>query len=745
MSMGREVVLKSFESEIKSQSRARPPATEPRDSEMSDRKIQRPDSYTGSAGEETLAFVSNLASFDFETEYRSLKEEPANSFYRPCLLNSTTYKRAVGYFRSSVYVVIGPSVIEFARRGGRISLICSPELSQEDIDGIAAGYGRRSEVIEKRLISDIDRLLAASDTSYPAQVLATLISTGVLDIKVALRADRRGLYHEKIGVFLDSLGNKISFKGSANESWSGWHSEGNFESIEVFCSWRGGLEAERIRKHEDHFDTLWSEKDADIEVFAFPDRAVRYLKRVALKGGLDAMETLSAEEHEHTRVALPHQVTALEAWAANNHRGILEHATGAGKTFTAILAIREHTDKGRPCIVLVPSRLLLEQWTEELRSEVARAALLVAGGGHNHWRHSKRLQGMTADDPSLGGRIVLTTMQTAVTEGFRSHLVEGPHLLVVADEVHQIGSPHNSRFLTVDAGMRLGLSATPKRYGDPQGTEKIMGYFEGVVPPSITLVDAIKAGRLVEYEYYPHPINLTATEADDWRTISTAIKQEMAKLKEDDHGKRTLSERAKMLLIKRSRIAKKASKKVGLARKVVRAVYKEGQHWLIYCEDVSQLSQVMNALKADGHSPTEYHSSMPGDRDATLAWFRTFGGPLVSIRCLDEGVDIPAVSHALILASSQNPRQFIQRRGRVLRKTSGKHLAVIHDAIVVPLSLENEPDQISLLKSELQRSIEFADNAVNKMAAAELRNISANLGFDSGELTDVGIEDDDRE
>ncbi len=692
---------------------------------------------------EKQTFIGDLAEFDFETEYRSLKENPAASFYRPCLLNSTTYKRAVGYFRSSVYLVIGPSVIEFARRGGKISLICSPELSPEDIDGIAAGYGKRSEIVEKRLIADIDRLLAESETSYATQILATLISSGALDIKVALRADRKGIYHEKIGVFLDGLGNKVSFKGSANESWSGWHSEGNFESIEVFCGWRGGLEKERIRKHEDHFDALWSEKDADVEVFAFPDGAVRHLKMAALKGGLDAVETLPTEPREHKRSALPHQTTALDAWAAKDHRGILEHATGAGKTFTAILAIREHTDAGGPCIVLVPSRLLLEQWADELRSEIPRAALLVAGGGHNRWRQSKRLQGMTADDSSLGGRIILATMQTAATDAFRSQLLEGRHLLVVVDEVHQIGSPHNSRFLGVDAGLRLGLSATPKRYGDPDGTEQIMRYFEGVVPPPITLIDAIKAGRLVEYEYYPHPINLTATEADDWRTISTSIKHEMARLKEDEHGKRALSERAKMLLIKRSRVAKKASKKVDLAREVVREAYEEGQHWLIYCEDSDQLSQVMEVLKADGHAPTEYHSSMQGDRDATMAWFRTFGGPLVSIRCLDEGVDIPAVSHALILASSQNPRQFIQRRGRVLRKTPGKHLAVIHDAIVVPLSLEDEPDQTSLLKSELLRSIEFADNAVNKMAAAELRNISANLGFDTADLSDVGIEDEE--
>jgi superfamily II DNA or RNA helicase len=136
---------------------------------------------------------------------------------------------------------------------------------------------------------------------------------------------------------------------------------------------------------------------------------------------------------------------------------------------------------------------------------------------------------------------------------------------------------------------------------------------------------------------------------------------------------------------------------------------------------------------------------MAGDRHATLDWFKTFGGLLVSIRCLDEGVDIPAVSHALILASSQNPRQFIQRRGRVLRRSEGKHFAVIHDAIVTPVSLELEPEQTSLLKAEMLRSIEFANHAVNKSAAAELRSIAAGLGFDPDVQSDVGIEEGDDE
>ena len=134
---------------------------------------------------------------------------------------------------------------------------------------------------------------------------------------------------------------------------------------------------------------------------------------------------------------------------------------------------------------------------------------------------------------------------------------------------------------------------------------------------------------------------------------------------------------------------------------------------------------------------------MQGDRAATMSWFRSFGGILVSIRCLDEGVDIPDVSHALILSSSQNPRQFIQRRGRVLRRAPEKHIACIHDAIVVPVNIEEEPEQISLLKSELLRAIEFADHAINKDASAQLREIAINMGIDPDNLNDIGVEEEE--
>lgn len=693
------------------------------------------------ANHDTRPFLGDLSVLDLKTEYRSLKEDPVREFYRPCLLNAISYKRAVGYFRSTVYNVIGTSIVEFARSGGRTELICSPELSEEDIDSIALGYARKSDIVGYRLFQQIEELLAAEETAFNTRLLATLVSVGALEIKVAVRADRKGLYHEKIGIFSDGIGNAVSFKGSANETWSGWHLKGNFESIEVFCSWRGGLEAERVKKHTTHFDALWVEDDPDIEVFSFPVKAVAHLKKAAFKD-LDAVDRKDISPSEKRRTPLPHQDAAVSAWLSSGGRGIFEHATGSGKTFTALMAICRHIEAGKPALVVVPSRLLLNQWASEIKDEISEAALLLAGAGNNAWQAPHRLKGMTGADTANGGRIVLATMQTASMDAFRDAVIDGEHLLLIADEVHQIGSPQHARIMTLNAGSRLGLSATPIRYGDPEGTRRIFEYFGDVIPPPITLADAIETGRLVPYEYFPHALNLTAEEADEWREYTDRIRREVVRQKPDEASVRPLTDKAKMLLIQRSRIAKKAATKVCLACNVLKAHFEKGQSWLVYCEDADQLAQVLTVLRQEGMDPVEYHSKMEGDRAATMSWFRSFGGILVSIRCLDEGVDIPDVSHALILASSQNPRQFIQRRGRVLRRAPDKQVATLHDAIVVPVSADDEPEQISLLKSELVRAIEFASHAINKGAGAELRDIAISMGIDPDGLLDSGVEEE---
>ncbi|HFU1223306.1 TPA: DEAD/DEAH box helicase family protein [Citrobacter amalonaticus] len=682
--------------------------------------------------------AGNLSVLALDAHYRTGERDPVSGFYKPCLDAAASYDRAVGYFRSSIFAIIGQHFLDFARRGGKARFICSPSITEDDARAIALGYVQREDVVELAISRDIDALLSDPAAMYRAKLLATFIKYGALDIKVAIRSGGNGIYHEKIGIFDDGQGHQVSFLGSANETWNAWHAEGNHESIEVFSSWLQADEV-RVQSHRKIFDLLWHGKTPGIDTIDFPEAQHRRLL-IAAAPSLDSpeIEPIQSTSRKRRRL-LPHQATAIDLWNKAGRRGVFEHATGSGKTFTAIEAIKKHLATGEPAIVLVPSQLLHEQWKKEILEEIPDASILMAGGGHIKWSARGRLRSHTS--PALGmNRVVIATMQTASTEAFINGLIQGDHLLIVADEIHQIGSPKNSLALAIRSGASLGLSATPIRYGDPEGTQRIFDRFGPVIQPAITLQDAIAAGRLVNYEYFPHIVYLSDDESELWKRFTKQIRFELAKTQKED-GNGRLTEKAKMLLIQRSRIAKKARAKTGLAAGVIKKEFQEGQSWLVYCEDSTQLDEMLSKLRNEGFSPLEYYSNMPGDKVEALNWFKRFGGILVSIKCLDEGIDIPAVSHAFILASSQNPRQFIQRRGRVLRKSPGKDLAVIHDAIVVPLNQESESEQISLLKAELIRALEFADSALNKGAGADLRRIALEMGIDSSCEDEAAIED----
>jgi len=693
----------------------------------------------------------SLRSNHFKEEYRTGEVDLVKEFYSPCLQESIRYDRAVGYFRSSVFLLVGVDIINFAKKGGKIRLVCSPHLNKNDISAIEQGYNSKLKEATNALLNDIDIMLADNLMAKNTEALATLIHLGVFDIRIAFKLDSQGIYHEKRGMFFDDDGCCVSMKGSINETWNGWHERGNHESFDVFCSWLGGRDTRQVNRNIEYFEELWKGNINDLEVIKFPDVAKEKLKAYS-KRSIDDIDPkdlvdyfkighdlAKKEFNEHEgiiikRTPLPHQLSAIEEWKKQNKRGILEHATGSGKTFTALIALKEHLEPNGVALVLVPDKLLHRQWAEEIKDEIIDVKLLKVGDGHNKWKKDDRLRHFTSSLDGLGKRIVLVTMQTARTEAFLNNLNQGKHLMVVADEVHEIGSRENSKALAIESGPRLGLSATPKRYGDQEGTAKILGYFGQIVKPPYTLVDAINDERLVPYEYYPKAIRLSAEESEHWTVETDKISKEYARSKRDSDGNAVISSFLQNLIIQRSRIAKKAEAKTPLAVSIIKECYQPDESWLIYCEDQYQLRDVMDALKEENFEPLEYHSNMDSNNEAALKYFKDFGGILCSIKCLDQGVDIPKISHAIILASSQNPRQFIQRRGRVLRTCEGKYKAVIYDAIVVPISLELEPAQLSLLKSEFQRSIQFAKTALNSSAANELMYLAIQLGIDPEEV-----------
>ena len=375
---------------------------------------------------------------------------------------------------------------------------------------------------------------------------------------------------------------------------------------------------------------------------------------------------------------MKHQTETLANWEDATYRGIVQHATGAGKTITGLEAISRWIRDDQPAVVLVPSDLLVSQWIGEIQNYITDFdyQLLVVGGSQGARGWETDLPDFTRQATYFGPRIVVATMQSAATSKFTSGVIQGKHLLLVADEVHRIGSTGHRQIMTIDAGGRLALSATPMRYGDPEGTDAIFGYFGDVVEPKFGIPEAIRAGRLVPYDYRIVEVALTGDEQERWDWLTEKIRKAYVSLPEEE-GIKVSSPAYRGLLIRRARILKQARSKVSAGLHIVASHYRSGERWLVYCDDSNQLVEVLNALRDEGLPAFEYWSGSDSSLPETLDFIAHTGGIVVAIRCLDEGVDLPALDHALILASSSNPREFIQRRGRVLRRFPGKFRAVI--------------------------------------------------------------------
>lgn len=712
--------------------------------------------------------MGGLSELALRTSYHKGRDDIAQQFYLPCMRRATQYDRAVGFFRSTVFVIAWPALREFVDRGGRIRILCSQVLATEDIEAINEGYSARTDALATRYLEEVRSLLRDQALREPARILAALVADGTLDVKIAVlrQSDANSapgrIFHDKLGIFRDDAGNAVIFKGSMNETWTGLAADGNLESVDIAGTWMGARDLERVRSEEAYFEQLWANRYPTLTVRPFPEVARHEFAIAADKDWRASVDRLQAHQTSSSvgdvpRPLFPHQAAGLAAWKANARKGILAFATGSGKTFTAITAMREAiTSCHEVAVVVVPDQVLFEQWHKEIQKTTRdiQPRVLRCGAGYQSWR--KNLELWTS--PGGAPRIVLATVQTAATDGFRDRLSAGTHLMLIADEVHRLGSHRNQRLLDDRLfGPRLGLSATPERAGDPGGTFQVLSFFGGILEPRYSLADAVRDRVLTPYFYRPHVVRLTEEEAKRWSALTADIGRLYGKISKGDTTGDS-SARIKRLRIRRARIVKGALHKVRLAVNVLRTNLLDGQRWIVYCDDLRQLNSVSRELLRSGIENLPYHSQMEGDRNETLKWLDRRGGVVVAIKCLDEGVDVPSVTHALILASSKNPREFVQRRGRVLRTAPNKFLAYIHDAIVLPPSAPQEAardddrrkesdkrdyegDAITL--GELARAVEFAQGAENPAAAADLQQIAAEMGIDWRNLIGVGTEDEE--
>ncbi|RLI53983.1 MAG: hypothetical protein DRP09_14305, partial [Candidatus Thorarchaeota archaeon] len=440
-----------------------------------------------------------------------------------------------------------------------------------------------------------------------------------------------------------------------------------------------------------------------------------------------------------------YQQVAIQAWYDHEMRGIISMATGTGKTLVALRAAEMLSKDGWTTLVAVPTRILQDQWIAAIKDVIPGARVIGCSSQFSGWEHflhdalnASRLAyslGKTDVKPLF----VVATLATAHKSEFKRIVYDNwelERLFIIVDEVHRAGSDMYSHVFDLKAYARMGLSATPKRDWDPEGWSKILDYFGNVVY-EYTLAQAVHDGWLSEYEYYVHFETLLPNEQSQYkklyastqRTLASLLSRypaaksipallhqmEMSGTLED----RELGRALQSLLIRRARILKQASKKISRAVDIIDE--QDFESCIVYCDDTEQLERIARECEQHGQSIGMYHSGLSSEERLLVMKHFEEGHTriLLAIRCLDEGVDIPRTEGAIMVASDRSKRQFIQRRGRLLRPYKDK-VARIHDIFIMPFEIDECPTVLSdieraIIEVELSRALTFAQNARNHL------------------------------
>ena len=469
------------------------------------------------------------------------------------------------------------------------------------------------------------------------------------------------------------------------------------------------------------------------------------------------MRSISDKSNSSNLSLFYYQKQAIASWESANNVGMLSMATGTGKTITALFAIKSLVEAGKPILVLVPSKILLAQWYKAIRDFYPNVPIYQVGGGHN-WKDEPKKRMFVSSVPLP--RIILSTMSSAATHDFIQFFQQAKDPVLIADEAHRLGSPTNRRILKIEFKERLGLSATPERLYDPEGNEALASAF-GLHPVyTLPLGGMVKLSEndqkevpilgsfLSNYVYDFQVVSLSNEEQKDWDELTTKISRAIAI--DSSKNKKTsikISPILQQLLIKRARIIKHAIAKIEIAGSIITERYPSDGRWIVYCEDETQMNSVAYEIRRQNkYIPLlMYHSKMSSEeRDSTLKYIERNPCVVVSIRCLDEGVDIPVIDGALILASSKNPREYIQRRGRVLRKAEGKKDATIIDILVLPKIDPDEDDStIPIVRGEIARVWEFASLARNQDISHRLWKLCQEYGVSIESDAEMGLTEDE--
>jgi superfamily II DNA or RNA helicase len=706
----------------------------------------------------------------FKPAYISNEIPGPIDFFQEALSESCLLEIGLGYFSTAAINVLSCGFARFISNEGTLRLYINQDITKADYELLKKG---NSPDFDKRLVDSFEEMKKTFSeyNEHFFTCLSYLISTKRIDIKIVVPI-KEGIAHEKFGLFHDYKGNTISFIGSLNFTSAAFLK--NQESIDCSCSWKGEDSREKVETYRKRWERVWSKKDPNFhvydahdfcneimkeypcgkldEIIAKEERLIEQLKQERRQRKMNQQKVeeeielkMSIQRGPHFPDAykngpLPYQVEAYQNWVSHDCQGIFAMATGTGKTVTSLnCALNEYKkDKYYHLIITVPSKALVEQWEKEVKKFGFGENIIPVSSMNPQWKQEiGDLRTFLDIDPETNF-VIIVTYDSFIRNSFTSLLpIISKNAILIADEVHNVGATGRlPAFEQLSITRRIGLSATPNRAYDKDGTDRVAHIFGETSSPftyEFTMKKAIDENRLCHYDYRPRIAYLSEDEMERYVKLTRQIMS----LNVSETSSSEIKEREKSLRMRRKSILHKCENKLSVFNNILEEIGNEKfKYAFVYCPEGSpsqddyspeEAKKLIQEIIANAKStyPYKNFSIFTGEtsdeqRNALLEAFSEGEiDALFAMKCLDEGVDVPRAEIGIFLSSTGNPRQFIQRRGRLLRLHDDKEKATIYDIIVSPDFHSPHYDESfyqierNLVKTELCRVAHFASIADN--------------------------------
>lgn len=704
--------------------------------------------------------------FPITSQYSSDSEYIPLEFYENAIPKAKTIDMVLGYFSTNAIKTLCLGFSEFIYLGGTLRIVTNHQLTVEDKTNLISDTAIKNEDKVIDIFQNLGLLKEELGPfgQYFFDCLKFLLKENRLVILPVMHKPNAMAHYKKIILFDGE--NYLYASGSANFTSAGIIRNG--ESFIVDKSWGSVTEKQRIESEIKNFDLIFNKEHPYFE-YIDPNKIIAVVKRVGndftelellekaaemvshfshserirkvINKRIIEFQNLIDEIQSSPRFPFPNerdiQKDAYAAWNKNERKGIFAMATGSGKTVTALnCVLKRYLEDGfYKVIIAVPTQALAIQWEHEVQA--FHFQNVVSTYSEKNWKDILRRYSTRSLFDQKKNVIIITTYATFNRSEIQSFITSTKGIdsfIYIADEAHNTGSPTSLKKLPKKITQRIGLSATPERIYDERGSEEIYQYFNSYPPLytyRYTMKQAIEENILCHYDYHPIFVELTEIEMAEYRRITDKLRKYL------DAETGGYKKEAEMLLLQRKRIIHKAENKKPALSTLLDSFkmkqklkftfvfvpegfepdYADDDSFEIENEDMRIIDEYADMFKSRNYKYYKFIGGIEDTQQVLKNFEEGHIDVLLAMKCLDEGVDIPRTQHAIFCSSTGNPRQFVQRRGRVLRKSDGKDKAQIWDLIVIPPNISGEINSIerNLFTAEVKRIVNFASLADNQV------------------------------